>query len=308
VAAPKRQYQTALDIQRQLLTKIAEDNSVNKVKSLYERAQAELEAKLRRIPGRKDTFTAYQQRLLLAQTKQGQMLVAKKMAGELGDLSKQAQVASLKGLIKQVDQTEKLYTGAAPVLPIEEASRFWGVIDKRRTSLLKAHDTSMMRYGRGVVGTVEQQLALSLATGETTDQAIDRIQGVADAKWYQAERIVRTEQAWAYNATHADGVKSISTDIPDMMMRWTEHVTDFGQPLDNRVGQDSIVLHGQVAPAGGMFTMPPDPRVSASMWGESWAHPPNRPNDRAVLTAWRPSWGGLAWMFQGKSRQVLSRA
>jgi len=307
VAAPKREYQTALDIQRQLLTKIAEDRSVNKVKSLYDRAQAELEAKLRRIPGREDTFSAYQQRILLAQTRQGQAQIAQKMAGELGDLSKQAQVASLKGLIKQVDQTEKIYTGAAPVLPIEEASRFWGVIDKRRTSLLKAHNASMNFYGKSVVGAMEQQLALSLATGETTDKAIDRIQEVADNKWYQAERIVRTEQAWAYNATHADGVESISDDIPDMMMRWTEHVTDQGKPLDNRVGQDSIVLHGQVAEAGGMFTMPSDLRVNESMWGERWSHPPNRPNDRAVLTAWRPSWGGLAWTFRNGRKEILSR-
>lgn len=308
MATPKQEYARALDEQRRLLAKAAEGRDAASIRRLYEQAEAELLAKLRRGADLGDTFTAYQQRQLLAQVRQGQALISQRMASDLGDLSRKAQVESLRGLVDNFSRMEEAFTGAAPVLPIEEASRFWGVVDKRRTSLLRQHRTSMTRYGASVVEGVEQQLALSLATGETVGDAIERVEEVADTKWYQAERIVRTEQAWAYNATHADGVREIARDVGDLYMRWTEHVTDAGTPMDKRVGVDSIAMHGQVALPGEEFTMPLDAEgVSDSLLGESWTHPPMRPNDRAVLTSWRPGWGGLAWIYRNGRREVLSR-
>jgi hypothetical protein len=295
-----------MDVHRQRLASLAEGRSASTLKKLYERAQDELEAKLRRIPGRKDTFSAHQHRILLAQARQGEMVVAQRMAGELGVLSREAQVDSLRGLGSWIGKMEKVYKGSEVALPIDEAARFWGVIDKRRTSLIRAHETSMARYGTRLATTLERELGMSLATGETMDGAIDRVRAAADNKWYEAERVVRTETAWAYNATHADGIAEVAEDVPDLYMRWTEHVTDDGEPMDDRVGEDSIVMHGQVAKPGALFTMPRDARVSSSMWDEQWAHPPNRPNDRSVLTAWRPGWGGLAWEYRGRRRRELS--
>jgi hypothetical protein len=296
-------YERTLDAHRRNLAKIVEDRGVDRIKRLYDKAQDELNAKLRRItPARRDTFTAYQHRIVLAQVQQAQTQIARKLAGEAGAVSREAQVESLRGLTDQIGKLEKTYTGADIVLPIDEAARFYGVVDQRRTSLLKQHEESMASYGARVVGKVEEQLALSLATGETADAAIDRVQQTTDREWWQAERIVRTETAWAFNATHADGVAELASEIPDIYMRWVEHVTDDGEPMDNRVGADSIAMHGQIIRPGGMFVMPPDPEVSTSMWGQRWAFPPNRPNDRAVLSSWRPHWGGLAWEWKGGRR------
>lgn len=304
----KREYAQALDVQRSRLARLAEGRDVESLRRLYDSALAELTLKLRRRAALGATFTAFQQQQLLAQVRQGQALMSQRLAGDLGDLSRRAQAASLRGLIDNFEQMEELFGGASIVLPIEESARFWGVVDRRRTSLLRQHETSMRRWGAAVVGDVEQQLALSLATGETTGAAIDRVERTADAKWYQAERIVRTEVAWASNAAHADGVREIARDVGDLYMRWTEHVSDSGVPMDDRVGADSVALHGQVARPGGVFTMPDDADgVSASLLGRSWSHPPSRPNDRAILTSWRPNWGGLAWTYRNGGRQFLSR-
>jgi hypothetical protein len=301
---PTREHQRALAAHRQRLVRLAEGRGVSRLKRLYDRAQDELEVKLRRVPaGRKDEFTAHQHRVMLAQARQGQMVIARAMAGESVELSREAQVESLRGLGGWIGRMEKEYVGAAPTLPIDEAARFWGVIDKRRTSLIRAHEASMASYGARVTKSIEEGLGLSLATGETTEQAVDRVRAAANNEWWQAERIVRTEQAWAFNATAADGIAEIAEDVEDLYMRWTEHVTDEGEPMDDRVGEDSVVMHGQVARPGGLFTMPRDERVSESMWGERWSFPPNRPNDRATLLAWRPSWGGLAWELR-RGRRV----
>jgi hypothetical protein len=313
----KREYAKALDIQRRKLAKLAEGKSVRQIKTLYDAAQAELARKLRRTAEREATFTAFQQRQLLAQVRQGQALISRRMAGDLGDLSKQAQVNSLRGLINNFNEMEDLFTGSSIVLPIEEASRFWGVIDERRSSLLLQHETSMNRYGGALVGDMEQQLALSMATGETVDQAIDRIEEVADVKWFQAERIVRTEQSFAYNATHIDGIKEIAQDVDDIYMRWTEFVTDAGVPLDTRVGADSVLMHGQVARPGEGWTVPDEDepvmiggkerKVSPSLLGKTVYAAPLRPNGRETVTAWRPSWGGLAWTYINGRKEILSR-
>ena len=304
---PNVAYVKTLDVQRRKLVRLAEDRGAARLKSLYDAAQDALEAKLRRAPGgRRDTMTVYQQQLLLTQVRQGQKLIAGRMTGELNDLSREAQVDSLRGLGSWMEKMGDEFGEAEVVLPTDEAARFWGVIDKRRTSLLAQHQKSMSAYGAANVLAMERQLAVSLATGETVDQAADRVRETADVEFWKAERIARTETAWAYNATHADGIADIAQEVDDLYMRWTEFVSDSGVPLDDRVGEDSVVMHGQVARPGGVFTMPEDPRVSESMWGEEWEFPPNRPNDRCVLTAWRPHWGGLAWLWDG-GKVYLSR-
>jgi hypothetical protein len=115
-----------------------------------------------------------------------------------------------------------------------------------------------------------------------------------------AERLVRTETSRSYNQAQSDAITEIARTTPGLWKRWTELVDDWsGSPLDNKVARDSLVLHGQVARVDGHFTMPPDQRAPAVMVGKTWAQPPNRPNDRAVLTPWMREWGIPAWAWQG---------
>jgi hypothetical protein len=52
----------------------------------------------------------------------------------------------------------------------------------------------------------------------------------------------------AYNETRVEEAKALpGLGMPGVLMRWTEHVNDMTrQPLDKRVGKDSIALHGQL--------------------------------------------------------------
>jgi len=297
-------FQQVLAAHRERLGRLASGRGLSRLKKVYEQAEQELLSKIGRQNNRQK-FTISHHAAMLAQVRQGQAVMARRTAGELGSISREAQVDSLRGLSTDIKRMEKHYTGTTPVLPVDEAARFSGVIDRRRTSLLRMHEGSMARYGGRLVGDMEDQMAVSVTMGETIGDAVDRIQQVAQNEWWQAERIARTETLWAYNATHADGIKEVATRMPQLMMRWTEHVSDDGAPLDDRVGEDSIVMHGQVAPPGGLFTMPPDPRASQSLWYKSWDHPPNRPNDRAVLVPWNSTWGVMAWRWSGGRRVDL---
>jgi hypothetical protein len=121
--------------------------------------------------------------------------------------------------------------------------------------------------------------------------------------WWKIERVIRTRTSAVFNEAQSDAVEDLAKMFPGVRKRWTELVDDkTGTPLDSRVGIDSIVLHGQIAPPTGQFTMPNDPRAPAKMVGQSWAHPPNRPNDRSIITPWMPGWPASVYKVSGTSR------
>lgn len=131
-----------------------------------------------------------------------------------------------------------------------------------------------------------------------------------DDSWWRVERAVRTETSFAYNQAQRDAVDRLSEDDDSfrgkLYSRWTEFINDLtGVPYDDRVAGDSIAMHGQVAKPGKPFTMPSLRVVPSTMVGSSWTHPPNRPNDRAILTPWMADWGVPAWRIRGTSRSRL---
>ena len=143
-----------------------------------------------------------------------------------------------------------------------------------------------------------------LAAADATPSAmLSSVDDVFEGEWWQFERFARTEVSKSYNSVQMDALLENAKEIPGLWGRWTELIDDLtSMPFDNRVAQDSFVLHGQVTHPGGVFTMPPDIRVKVAVRGMSWPHPPNRPNDRAVLVPWMPHWGIPGWIWQSGQR------
>ena len=310
MAAPQSEYRAVVVEGRKRLDRLIDQRGAAALLKLYQDSAAELERKLASVAG-SGTMGEHQKRVLLAQAKIGIAQIQRKLGTALGAASYDTQVDALRGLIGDIKKLESKFTGAAMVLPIEQAAQFDGIINKNRTSLLNAHKTSMDRYGALVVRRVEQELAKSIATGETPQEAAQRVADTVGGEWWRAERIARTELAWAFNATRAAGVVETAKVLPDMMMRWSEHVDDNTYaPLDARVAVDSVAMHGQLAAPGEKFVMPPSAPVAVDgealvpegLVGQSWEHPPNRPNDRAVLAPWRPGWGVPGWTWEGGKR------
>jgi len=308
VASAKRKYyQQVMEEHRQRLLRLSMRRGVFPLSRMYHEAAIEQEAKLRaQLGSGANTFTTHQMRFVLAQITDGQATLSAKMAAELGSVTREAQKEAVSGLLKDVGRLEKKFTGATIELPLEEASRFYGIIDKRKTSLLRMHQSSMAKHGAQTVKAVERELAMSLLTGENQDQAIGRVLPAIEGEWWQAERIVRTEVAHAYNASHRDAIEDTARDVGGMKMQWEEMVDEDGNPYDDRVAIDSLAMHGQVAGVGEMFYMPPaTPKGEAipeSLQGQEWAFPPNRPNDRAVVSPWKRDWGIPGWVWRNGKR------
>jgi hypothetical protein len=130
---------------------------------------------------------------------------------------------------------------------------------------------------------------------------------LVDQQSWRVDRLVRTETSYAYNLAQAAALRAYPTEDGTLLWgRWTERVDDLtGRPLDKRVAPDSLVIHGQVARPGGVYTMPDDPRAGR-LRGRSWSHPPNRPNDRSVLLPWHRRCGVPGWILQGGQRIDLT--
>lgn len=304
-------YEDVVRAHRKTLDRLIERGAVERLRSTYTKASAEVLAKLERLGKGSQSFTAHHLRLCLAQLKAGMIVIDDEMLGTLNAASKEAQTESLHMLVRDYKKLEKHFTGHAVVLPIEEAARFAGVLDRSRSSLLKQHKTSVNRYGNAVIGSVEEQLSLSLASGETLDGAITRVHETVKGEFWQAERIGRTECAYGAAKTHSDGIGEIAKEYPGLAQQWIEFCGPDGKPLDNRVGTDSVAMHAQVADPGGEFTMPataPFPGadgktdVSLSLVGKSWLCPPARPNGRETVMPWRKEWGTPGWRYKAGRR------
>lgn len=303
-----RDYQLALRESRARLVRLAERRGVASLKPLFDRAITRIEHKLSRAASQigEDSFSAHQLRMMLAQLRIGDVMLD--LGPELADITREAQLEATRGLSQSISRLERQFRGAEVVLPLEEASVLQSLISARRPQLDEMHRKALSTWGQDAFEKVHRELSLSIAAGETGEEAIARVPQSLAAEWYRGERIVRTEVAFAYNATQADALVQAREVLPDLMMRWTEHCDDSGEanPLDDRVGEDSIALHGQVTPPGGWFTMPDDaPEVSESLVGRQWQFPPNRPNDRAVLAPWRPGWGVPAYQWTAGGRVAM---
>lgn len=138
----------------------------------------------------------------------------------------------------------------------------------------------------------------------TTGSFIENISSLFYGEWYRVLRAVRTQTSALFNAVQAEVLRQASEEDKRLRLRWTELVDDItGIPMDDRVAEDSEALHGQLAKPGGLFTIPPQRAArlpDSRLIGKHWAHPPNRPNDRAVLSPWLPGWGIPGWYLSGR--------
>lgn len=300
-----RSYQAALAKSRARLDRLMDRRSVVAMKKFYDKAQDDLEARLFKMAKgvHKDPLTPLQVQQLLEQVRLAQQIIAVRLHQQFMPISLEAQEEGLEQVAETIEEQERRAFGLTVELPLGDEAVDQGLIDLRRDQLTKLNEKSYRRFGEAVAGAMELALATALSLGENPAEAIERIRQAAEDEWWQSERVIHTETAAAFNTAHADGIALVGPHFKGLGKRWCELVDDAtGLPLDNRVGLDSMVLHGQVTAMSGKFVMPPDNRVSSRMWNLTYFSSPNRPNDRSVTMPWRAGWGIPGYLWQNDQR------
>ncbi len=307
------------------LERLTRERGVRPMQKLIESAAAEMQRKVSRLAPDDETFTAVQQRAILAQYRAMLLDLQPRMTRVIGEASREAQIESIRSMVKTLSLAELEFEGVTTPLPLTQAARMAGIIDKDRASLLRQHDVSVRTYGVDSITQAERYLGQAFATQRSYSETVAGLFDMVDQSRYRAERIVRTETSFAWSAAHASALDEASDIVPGLFRRWVEYVDDTtGAPLDGRVANDSLVLHGQVCftPTGstmearstflvggtGGFEMPRDNRVNAKLWGKRYAHPPNRPNDRSRIVGWKVDWPVSAYMVVNGERMDVKKA
>jgi len=257
----------------------------------------------RSIRGRADReLTVSAQRDILARVRTSLRASGATIVAEIGDLQAEAHADSVRGLVAFMRTVD----GASPA--IDSPGSLRAMLASRRRELDSTMREIVNRNLAESIGRVSERLTALRREGATLAQATQAVGEMLEAEAWRMQRIARTEAAAAYNAGQLDGIQTLRRAVPDIHARWVEHVSDSTwQPTDKRTAKDSIALHGQVVIPGGLFVMPNDRSVRSSTWGMTWAYPPNRPNDRAVLMPWRRSWGVPGWVPINGERHWLVR-
>jgi hypothetical protein len=228
--------------------------------------------------------------------------VTTKLGRILGVLSEETAAESARALLATLGAITRR------ALRVADGATVRRVVAASRETLLRAHAESSARYGARTLERIEDALRASARDKSTPRGAARAVADAAELSLPDAERIVVTEGAYAFNRAAVDAALEARGEQPDLLLQWTEVCEPDGRPADERTAVDSIAMHGQVAVPGEEFTCPadapfPDARgrtqVPAALVGGTWEHPPNRPNDRAVLVPWDPSWGVPGWRLDG---------
>lgn len=277
--------------------------SVGTLPALLSEADAQLSAKLHGIVdkagGPEARFSEANALLMRKQIQLVQEYTNKRLLGLTHAQAKLAIAQSVKDTSALAGMLEKRFTGIAKPLALDVQAMQDRVVRGTGASLLQQHKTSVNRYGAAMIGDFERQLRLGILQGLSNHDIVSRLVSVGQlggvnakklhakdpayfpkptsytARRYWAERIVRTEKAYAYNAAALQSMHTIrDTDFPDVQKKILAH-------FDNRTAEDSIAVHGQVRKLEELF------RDGA---GRMYLHPPARPNDRETVVPWRPHW------------------
>lgn len=148
-------------------------------------------------------------------------------------------------------------------------------------SRLQIHRRSFARYGSKNVADIEDAIASRVLTGDSWADAREEVMSIVreqvEGKQWMVDRIVRTEAAAAHSWVTMAALEEEDDDPDDAMLK--KLVATF----DAVTGNDSVLLHGQ--------TRKLDEPFIDVLSGREYMAPPNRPNDREIVVAWRRSWG-----------------
>lgn len=263
------------------LMRVTEGRALNPLKRLYEEARFDLRARLEGLAqkNRGKSFEAHHNRMMLAQVEEFMGAFSGKMAKHALYATGDAQHLSLEDLAKQVYALEPQFLGAGVPLAVEEASVFEGLIKGARPLIRQRLEEGVGAYSSRAVTKMELALANATLQNKTVDAAVDDLvaaNGAFESERWRAERVVRTEMAHAYEYTKHQGmIETEREDVPGLqrqIIAW----------FDNRTGEDSKLIHGEVRGMDEPFYDP--------IQKKHYMDPPNRPNDRETVIPFHPDW------------------
>lgn len=302
VEAARKRYEEAVRQMRKTADRVLDKQGMLPVRDVFEAEQEKINKQLRRaLRGR------LKQEVTPADLKRVDLWLAKRSV-DLADNLGQAMTRNVRDALTESMRASSrfLHKVRLEASPVDEVHAQQKLVLGNLQTLKDIQVKNTARFTAQFVEGIRKSVMLQAPKQATVGDVVESVEVALESQWWRLERLVRTESSFAYNRLQADAIAMAGAELKGLMGRWTELVDDAtGKPYDSAVAVDSVHLHAQVAGPGGLFLMPAGAPVPHRLQGKSWRHPPNRPNDRAVVTPWMRGWGVPAWMIQAGARVSL---
>lgn len=192
------------------------------------------------------------------------------------DSSEIVQEQSVNDLGREISKFSKKFEGVSRAIPIDEIINS---MDSQNL-LVNRFQSSLDRYADGMRDEIQRELTQSILSTEPSFVMVNRLNEKLKLKEWQVLRIARTELHNVYNMSKNDGMVEIKKElIPDLKK-------SLFHPMDSRTAEDSKEMARQ------NLVVDIDKPFKFVFNGKEqiFFNPPNRPNDRAIITAYRESW------------------
>lgn len=290
--------QDALTIARKDAIEVSTGAGIERVQDVMRDAAASLEERLSSILSTSrgaDTFTTARLRATLDQVHAvltGEVLPGMRQAV----LDEGERAASMAGRVTHgyLQAAHAAYEGTlAEPLPVREAFMVDKATQGARASILRRLATSgtpdgveaakpakfgiLQRYGIETLGHFEGVMQQGILTRSPIDAIREKLVGQSPflqaAPRFWAERIARTEIVGAFSRATFQAGQAADEELGDL-------VKILAATFDDRIGSDSVAVHGQIRRMEEPF----------ESWFGPYMAPPNRPNDREIIVMHRISW------------------
>lgn len=249
-----------LAAQAAALAKVAPEHR-DRLLAIAREIVAALEEQLKALaPGK---FTTQHTRVVLVQVRAIVDILGaefgERIGSELESIGEVAARVGRDGLIGQIDAWADKFAGSVRrIAPAEVAG------DLLDPGLLEYYRVSRETYGMEAISKMRGVLARGVLSGQTLAQTWEQLAEAVSISEARAERIVRTEAAFAANRRQLLDAKAADLGLVKSL------VTTF----DTRTGDDSKFVDGQTRALDEPFS---------DNEGRVYQHPPNRPNDREAM-------------------------
>jgi hypothetical protein len=268
------------------LKRVVEKRGVKGLETLYKEARSDIYDRLLRSGKASQKATPVQLRAMLGQVDAVLSKMGSDVETHLKDVGMLAAELGGEHAVKEYKLLEEHFRGTTPVLDLDKASVFRNMVEGVDSSLLRRYRLQSQSWSLNAISAMENRLSIGALSGKPLEDMIrDAMDagGVLDEQRWKAERIVRTEMAHAHGATKHEAMKRTSEELGDDSLQ-----KRLIETFDDRTGDDSFLIHGQTVPINKPFSYK---RKKAGAWVKiEFMHPPNRPNDRAVVIPWDPAW------------------
>lgn len=282
-----------------------QDDQAEKILKVYQRVANQLRSRLRRLP--RDTFSAQQVRVTLAQLEGAILALEKELNGAVVDGAGLMVDSGINDLVTEIRVFNDEFSGAVQPISLDLVQ---SAVDTK-ARLINNYQVSINAYSRGLRQQISDGLmnmVVERVGSEVMYQRLieeDAIGGFFEGEAWKLRRIVRTELHGMYGEAKLDSLDRIAEDEPELRKA-------LYHPRDHRTGDDSEWLIAETA-AGRLngkhnglerrlrpktdepflyVWAPKDARGkrSGKRYRREFQAPPDRPNDRSILIPYHPSW------------------